>query len=194
MNRNFLIGCGCLAAIVVAAVVFVLFGARSVLKSGTSWVSTQMADAGRRAAIESAWREPGPRPDASWFPGTVGKWTLSTSEGFISLPELQLDRPGWRGKYRGEKQDVDVTIVPVSDLEVDGVLDRAKDALERGGGSKTSTRVGHRLYVGLNGIEHTRMWWLKDWLFIFHTSGPEDPDAFADAYLSAMTPNELEKK
>ena len=194
MNRNFLIGCGCLAAIVVAGLVFVLFGARSFWKSQSNWGSTQMADAGRRAAIESVWREPGPRPDATWFPGTVGKWTLSTSEGFMSLPEFQLDRPGWRGKYRGEKQDVQVTIVPVSAEEMDGMFDRAKDALEKGSGSRTSTRMGHRLYVGLNGSEHTRLWWLKDWLFIFHTSGPEDPDAFADAYLSAMVPAELEKK
>ena len=194
MNRKFLIGCGCVVVILIGTIVIGVFSARNVFKKGKSWISTQMEDAGRRSAIESAWREPGPRPDASWFPGTVGKWTLSTNEGFISLPELELDRPGWRGKYRGDAQDVEVTVVPVSDLEIEGVFNRAKTAAESGGGSKMSTRTAGRLYVRVNGNVHTRLWWLKDWLFIFRTTGPEDPDAFAELYLGAMKPTDLEKK
>ena len=194
MNRNIQIGCGCLVVILVAVVVLGVLSGRKVFQKGKSWVSTQMEEAGRRAALESAWREPGPRPDPSWFPGTVGKWTLSTNEGFISLPELELERPGWRGRYRGEAQDVEVTVVPVSDLELESVLDRAKALAERGGGSKMTTRTPGRLYVRVDGNVHTRLWWLKDWLFIFRTTGPEDPDAFAEAYLGAMRAVDLEKK
>ncbi len=170
-----------------------------------------MQDATHRTALEKAWREPGQRPDASWFPAVLDGFTLRTTEALTAMPELQLDRPGWRGKYRGEKQDEEVTILPVSDLERDGIFDRAASMLEAnsqrvitGGGDHSSfkittnsghltTRSGNRFYIKVNGDEHTRLWWIKDWLFIFRTTGPDDPDAFADKFIEAMKPVVLEK-
>ena len=57
-----------------------------------------------------------------------------------------------------------------------------------------TTQTPNRLYVRRDGTEHTRLWWIKGWLFIFCTSGPEDPDAFAEKYLAAMSHPELEAK
>ena len=142
----------------------------------------------------------------------VDKWTLGISEDITTVPELQLDRPGRRGKYRGEKQDVEVTVVPVSDLERDGIFSRAESAFTESNkrviagnsehvsykiessGSHVTTRTPGRLYVRLNGDNHMRLWWVKNWLFIFRTVGSEDPDAFADKFLETMTPPELEKR
>ena len=195
MNRKILLGCGCLVLIVIGAIAAgIFFAAPRVLQNGTKWFSAAIEESGRRAAVEAAWKEPSLRPDASWFPPVVDGWTLGTSEDFATLPELQLDRPGRRGKYRGEKQDVEVTVVPVSDLELDAIFNRAITTLERAGGNRMTTRTPGRVYVRTNGDTHTRLWWLKDWLFIFRTVGPEDPDAFAEKYLGAMSPGELEKR
>jgi hypothetical protein len=167
----------------------------------------------RRSGIESAWKEPSARPDASWFPAAVNKWTLSTSEPITTAAEVQIDRPGFRGKYRGEKQDMEVTILPVAREELKGVFDRAqaglaaagKRVIEKSGnpsfrfessGSQTTTRTPGRLYVRVNGDQHSRLWWIQDWLFIFRTTGPEDPDGFADRFIETMSaPDaELEKR
>ncbi len=216
MNRKFLLGCGCLVLILIGTIAAgIFFAAPRLYKKGTGWFNAQMADSGRRAAVEAAWKEPSLRPDASWFPPVVDGWTLGTSEDFTTLPELQLDRPGRRGKYRGEKQDVAVIVVPVSDLEVEGVMSRAVAALQTShagdsdrsnsgtssanirttrSSSVVTTRTPRRMHAVFNGDDHTRMWWLKDWLFIFRTTGPEDPDAFAEKYLGAMSPGDLEKR
>lgn len=194
MNRRFLIGCGLVvvgiaAAIIIAAFVFVPRMAGKAQK----WIGAQMAEANRRAAIEKAWRPPSATPDASWFPPTVGEWTLTANEDTPGLPELNIERAGRRGKYRGAKQDLEVTILPANDLEKDAIFSRAKSALESRG-SHVTTRTTGRLYVRIGGEHHTRLWWVKDFLFIFRTDGPDDPDAFAEQFLSAMTPPELEAR
>ena len=213
MNKKFVGGCcGILALLIVGVIVFAVVSGPRLVQKGKSWASAKMEEAKRDFAGESAWQPPTAAPDASWFPAKVERWTLSTNEGIPGIPELQLDRPARRGKYRGDTQDMEVTIVPATDLERDGIFTRAKAALENGNtqtmsksgdgfsihmethGSRMTTQTPNRLYVRLNGTEHTRLWWLKGWLFIFHTSGKEDPDAFAAKYLETMTPPELEKR
>jgi len=213
MNRNVLLGCGLVMFAIVAAVAIaaVLFVPRMVGKA-KKWVGAQMEEAGRRTAIEKAWRPPSATADSSWFPTKVGSWILTTNEDSPGLPELNVDRAGRRGKYRGEKQDIEVTILPVNDLEKDAIFSRVKTALESGGtqvttgtigsgsyrvetrGSHVTTQTPGRLYVCIDGTHHTRLWWVKDFLFIFRTDGPDDPDAFAAEFLSAMTVPELEAR
>ena len=212
MNRKFFLGCGCLILIVIGTIAIGMFvAAPRAWQKGKTWFNAQLKEASRRSAVESAWQPPSARPDASWFPAVVDNWTLSISEDIATVPDLQLDRPGRRGKYRGEKQDIEVTVVPVSAEELNGTLDRAQSALVASGkhvieksgnpsfkietsSSHLTTRTPGRLYVRLQGDEHTRLWWIKDWLFIFRTTGPEDPDAFADRFIESMSPTELEKR
>ena len=213
MNNKIVGGCcGIIALAIVAVIVVVSVSAPRIVQKGKKWVTAQIDDAKHRSAVESAWRPPGEKPDASWFPAWVDKWTLSISEDIATVPDLQLDRAGRRGKYRGEKQDIEVTIVPASDLERDGIFSRAEAAFAESNkrviagnsdhvsykiestGSHVTTRTPGRLYLCLNGDNHLRLWWVKDWLFIFRTTGPEDPDAFADKFLESMTPPELEKR
>jgi hypothetical protein len=213
MNRNVLLGC----AVVFVALVVVLVIAAFVLVPHTvseakKWFGAQMEEANRRAEIEKAWRPPSATLDTSWFPAAVGAWTLTANEETPGLPELNVDRAGRRGKYRGPKQDIEVTILPVNDLEKDAIFSRAKSALESSNsqvttgtngpvsyrvesrGSHVTTQTPGRLYVRTDGKHHTRLWWMKDFLFIFRTDGPDDPDAFAEQFLSAMTPPELEAR
>ena len=213
MNRKVLLGCGSLILLVIAVIAIGIFVvAPRMMEKGKGWLSAQMEESKHRTAIESAWQPPSQRPDASWFPTVVEKWTLRTSTDISTVPELQLDRPGRRGTYRGEKQDVEVIVIPVNDLERDGIFDRAAATLseqskrvfkgntEHGsirietGGSQVTTRTPGRLYLRLNGDDHTRLWWIKDWLFVFRTVGPDDSDFFAEKYLEAMRPAELEKQ
>ena len=161
---------------------------------------------------------PGQVSEKEWVPPIIPphtpglQWTLASSTDISTVPELQLDRAGRRAKYRGENQDVEVSVIPVSDLEKDGILNRAASVLGEEGKrvissgtsngsfrietntSRMTTRTQDRLYVRVKGDIHTRVWWIKDWLFVFRTTGPEDPDAFAEAYLEAMRPAELEKR
>ena len=213
MNRKFLLGCGLVVlVVVVASVVAAFVFLPGMVTRAKKWVGSQMAEASRRAAIEKAWRPPSATLAANWFPATVGAWTLTASEETPGLPELNVDRAGRRGKYRGAQQDIEVTILPANDLEKDAIFSRAKSALESGGtrvrtgtngpvsyrveshGSRVITQTPGRLYVCLDGQHHTRLWWVKDFLFIFRTDGPEDPDAFAEQFLGAMTPPELETR
>ena len=213
MNRKFFLGCGCVVLIIIGTIAIGMFvAAPRAWQIGKTWFNAQLEEASRRSAVESAWQPPSARPDASWFPAVVDKWTLSISEDIATVPGLQLDRPGRRGKYRGEKQDIEVTVVPVSDLEREGIFSQALAALQtshaqdsdRGSSSasiRTTRSSSHvtmrtpmRVYAEFNGDDHTRLWWLKDWLFIFHTTGPEDPDAFADRFIESMSPTELEKR
>ena len=213
MNKKFAGGCcGLIALAIVAGIAFGLFSVRHAFQRGKSWIGAQIDDAKHRSAIESAWQPPTAKPDASWFPAAVDQWTLSISEDIAVVPELQLDRAGRRGKYRGEKQDIEATVVPVSDRERDGIFDRAASAFTESNkrvlsgntehssyriestGSHVRTQTPGRLYLRINGESHLRLWWVKDWLFIFRTTGPEDPDVFADKFLESMTPPELEKR
>ncbi len=178
---------------VIAIGVFVV--APRVVEKGKGWLNTQIDESKRRNAIESGWQPPGERPDANWFPVAVDKWTLGVSESISTVPEILLDRPGRRANYRGEKQDCEVIVIPVSDLELQSVFDRAASALRTDtGGSQMTTRTPGRLYVRTHGDRHTRLWWIRDWLFIFRTVGPEEPDAFAEKFLETMRPAELEKR
>ena len=207
MNRKFVLGCAGVVLFVIGAIAIGVFVvAPRLVKTGKSWLHAQVESTAHRTAIESAWQPPSPRPDAAWFPAVVEKWALQSSADITTVPDLQLDRPGRRGKYRGENQDVEVTVIPVSDLELDGILSRAAATLAEQGkrvlaksseagsfrietaGSQMTTRTPGRLYVRLRGDNRTRLWWIKDWLFMFRTVGPEDPDGFAEKYLEAMQP------
>ena len=212
MNRKIAIGCVVLIVIVIGAIGLGVYTARHAWERGKGWVAAQIADAKHRSEIESAWQPPSQRPDASWFPAAVDSWTLQTGGDITNVPDIQLERPGRRAKYRGDKQDVEVTVVPVAAEEREAVFDRAATALEDKGkhvvsggtehtsfhvetsGGKVTTRTPGRFYIKLNGDQHTRLWWMKDWLFIFQTTGAEDPDAFADKFIEAMKPAELEKR
>ena len=135
MNRKVLIGCAAVVVAVVALIVVAVFSfAPQAFQKGSGWVKGIVADVNRRSAIEEAWKPPGAAPDAAWFPSTVEGWTLSVSEEVTALRELNLDRVGRRGKYRGDKQDIEVTVVPANTLERDGIFTRAEAALETGGG------------------------------------------------------------
>ena len=101
MNRKFALGCGCLVFVVIATIALGIFSARNVFQKGKTWITAQTGDTQQRSAIESAWQPPTTKPDARWFPAAVDQWTLSISEDISTVPDLQLDRPGHRGKYRG---------------------------------------------------------------------------------------------
>ena len=213
MNRKSCLGCGGLVLLVIGAMALGVFVvAPRVVQKGKGWLHAQVENAARRSALESAWQPPSQRPEASWFPVAVDAWTLQTSEDITSVPDIQLARPGRHAKYRGVPQDVEVTVVPVAAEELAVVFDRAETALSQkdrhviarttgnpsfkieSGQTHVMTRTGSRFYIKLNGDQHTRLWWMKDWLFIFQTTGPEDPDAFAEKYLEAMRPAELEQR
>jgi len=213
MNRNILLGCAVVFVVLVAALVVAAFVlVPNTVSKAKKWFGAQMEGANRRAAIEKAWRPPSATLEASWFPAAVGAWTLTANEDVPGLPELNVDRAGRRGKYRGSKQDIEVTIVPANDLEKDALFSRAKSALESGAprgltgikgsasyrvetrGSHVTTQTPGRLYVCIDGKHHTRLWWVKDFLFIFRTDGPDDPDPFAEQFLGAMMTPELEAR
>ena len=213
MNRKFVLGCAGVILFMIGAIAIGVFVvAPRLMQKGKSWLHAQVESTAHRSAIESAWQPPSPRPDAAWFPAVVDSWTLRTSEDIANVPDIQLERPGRHAKYRGEKQDVDVTVVPVAAEERGAVFERAQTALSEkdryvvaqttgnpsfkieSGRTHVMTRTESRFYIKLNGDQHTRLWWMKDWLFIFQTTGPDDPDAFAEKYLEAMIPAELEKR
>jgi hypothetical protein len=213
MNRKVFFGCGGVAAFFAAALVaLVFFWAPRLFQKGKGWVATQMAEAQRISAFEQSWQPPSDAPDAQWFPPAVGAWQRGSTSIEPGLPELKIEREAHRASYKNGTDEITVAVVAANDLEKEAIFARAKDALLNEGstrvtsssgnvtysgsssGSHFTTSTGNRLYVRTNGVNHTRLWWLRGWLFVFRTHGSTDPETFMQQYLAAMQKPQLERR
>jgi hypothetical protein len=189
MNKK--VFAGCCGVLVLAAVligVALLWLSPRVVEKGKKFIGTQIVDVSRNSAIEGSWQPPSEKPDARWFPTPIETWTLEVHEEIASVPEIDLDRGGHRAKYRGDKQDIDIIVIAANELEREGIYSRARAKLTKNATNQMTSEFSGRLYVRTGGDNHTRLWWIKGWLFIFRTRGPDDPSSFAQAYLEAMIP------
>ena len=50
-----------------------------------------------------------------------------------------------------------------------------------------TTSTGARQNTTINGNDKTCVWWIKDWLLIFHSEGEVSPSDFAESYVAAFS-------
>lgn len=164
---------------------------------GKKLVADTMAEEGRVASFEAGWTPPSAKPDAKWAPATIGSWKLKQATEVPGWPELNVTRAGQRMIYENGPRTIEIGVVAANDLEkevlVKRILDAAKEAgnptahgsikLNASTGHSTTT-MGNRTHVQ-SGNHHTRVWWLKDWLFFFRAQDV-DPD-IGEEYLKAIS-------
>ena len=180
----------------VGAVVAVVEYAPRWFTRGRSWVTSKIAEEQAISAMVAAWMPPSEAPDASWFPNSVGDWQLEKRASVISVALLDLDRAAEQAVYRWSGETVSVHVISATESEKDALFARAKDRFAAASGTKVTTGATNRLYLRLRGTEHTRLWWLKGWLFVFESRGAEDPWAFAQALIRSIdrkAPTNLER-
>lgn len=199
MKRGFLIGCGALLLITFAAICVAIFSAPKFVRDGISWAQAQMAVTSRLNTIANDWTPPETPIGETWFPAQIEDWSQSGFASPVSLPEVQ-SRPltGASARYaQTNGRTVKVTVVPVADGEKTAVLKETEDAFLRepsslAGNTSTArshvtTRVHDRVHLVVNGDTHMRLWWIKGYLFIFQSTGTDDPVDFATSYLNAIS-------
>jgi len=184
MNRKVAIGCGIALLLFLIGVGAVIYIVPKLVRRGEAALKEGLDKHNRSVAFEVAWRPPAAALDASWFPKEVGAWKLTTQEPSKGILRLNIDRPGQYGAYQSGADVVEVNIMPANDLEKDALISRAQAALS--GGSTYSSTMGNRSSVRTNGDDYTEMWWLKNWMFIFHKHGGTDPESFIEPYLTAV--------
>lgn len=169
-------------------------------EKGKKLVFATIAEEQRISTFEAEWTAPSAKPDAKWAPATIGSWRLKEVSGVTGWPELNVTRAGQRMIYENGPQTCEIGVVAANDLEkevlVKRILDATKDAGNKPttvgsgpvtvstGTSQTTTTMGNRSHVR-SGNHHTRVWWLKDWLFFFRARDI-DPD-IGEEYLRAIS-------
>jgi hypothetical protein len=133
-----------------------------------------------------SWMPISPKPDASWFPAKVGNASLQSSAPFKSLTELNVTREGYGAIYSTGTGRTEISVVAANDLEQETLTARIKAALTAGTTSKYESHSGTRHHIRTGGDDHTRIWWVKGWLFIFRDRAGEDPDEFSKEFLRAI--------
>lgn len=185
MNKKLATGCGVLLALLAIIVGLGIYAVPKLVRRAKVAVKSNVEESNRLSAIESKWRPPSAAPDASWFPKQVEKWQLTTQEASTGIPTLQIERAGQYGAYRsGAAEVIEVNVLAANDLEKEALFSRAQAALSEK--TRASSSSGNRVYVRLTEDDYTRMWWIKDWLFIFRSHRGADPEAFMEAYMQAM--------
>lgn len=192
--KKVLIGCAGVLVLIAAIVGVAISQAPKLISKGKSLLGEAMAEGMRVSAIENAWQPPTPELSGQWFPGEVGAWRLERSEPASSFPELGLERAGQHAAYRSSQGTLDVTVVPATEIEKPGLLERIEPAIKRNasGGdahsfSQMTTTTGNLTHFRFGADDHTRLWWLKGWLFIFHNRGPVDSASFPEDFLEASS-------
>jgi hypothetical protein len=180
MNRNVAIGCASAFVLFAVVVVGAYFAIPKLVKKGAAAFSEVMAEQTRLAEVEAQWRPPGAAPDAAWFPEAFGDWRRVSVDATTGIPRLNIDRPTQHAVYQSAERTVEVDILAANDLEKDALVQRVQKALESGSSSRMTTNLGNRVHVRLNGNDHTRLWWVQGWMFVFRAKGADDPLGFAE--------------
>lgn len=185
MKRKFAMGCAIVLLLGVIVTAVLISTAPKLVRKVGNWFSASMAEANRLAAVEKKWQPPSDTVQTDWFPPRVGEWSLAGASKVDVVPELNLKRPSAEATYvNGRDGKITVTIVPVSKSEHESLLHEAGEKLGEKSNS-VAIKVLNGAYVVPN--HNTRLWWIKEWLFMFHSAGAEDPGDFTEAFIPAMS-------
>ena len=174
MNRQAALGCSIALLLLAAAIGAGLYYAPKLWRKGLVAANDALVESGRIGKLEADWQPPSAQAEAGWFPQEVGAWKRVSAEASAGIPALNIERAGHRAVYQSASATVEVDVLAANDLEKEALLKRAQDALSSGSGSRMTTTFGHRVHVRVNS-DHTRLWWVKGWLFIFRERGT-DPE------------------
>jgi hypothetical protein len=98
---------------------------------------------------------------------------------------------------------VQVTIFAATQAEKDALISEATKTLVAKLGSRTTKHfndhvtlttngshsvvtLGNRTHVVVGGDQHARLWWMNGWLFLFKSTGSEDPGDFAEDFVVSI--------
>jgi len=183
-NRPLAIGCGIFLVLVAGVVGAGIYFIPKWVDQGITAVKDGFKEESEASLFAANWEPPSPKPDGSWFPQQIGKWKLITREASKGIPQLNVDRPGEYAAYRSGAGVTEVRIIPANGLEKKALLAMVGES-RVGESSRMTSFGGDRAYLRLGDDDYTRLWWIKNWLFVFHQTGA-DPQDFVKPYLSAI--------
>lgn len=186
--KKLAIGCGVVALLCALLIGGLIVAWPKISKNATGWVQDKMKEQAAEERLDATWKPPTPQPNEQWFPEQVAGWTRSSAEPIHELPEVGATKEGYSATYALNGQRIEVKAIPVTDLERDGLMQRAAGFSPRpenrsftattsfGNTRQTKYGNGERLYVRS----------LSDWFVLMHTLDGAEIKPFADAWLRAI--------
>ena len=158
---------------------------------GKHAVEQAMAEQQRISDLETKWRPPSEKPDAAWAPAELSTWKLKQVEAVSGWPDLNEARVAQRMIYEYEGLTVEIGVMAANDLEKEVLIERIVEAAKTPGKGHRTTTIVNRTHVR-SGNLNTRLWWLKNWLFVFR-SKDVDP-TIEEKYLNAISGSRMVEK
>lgn len=184
MKKSCLVIGGLFLLLLTAGIATLVMRAPQWWEKGAKFVQGVIAEQERIERFESDWTPKSNQPDAAWAPAALGEWKLIQTESVSGWPDLKVTRPGQRMVYENGGKRLEIGVVAANDLEKEVLIERIVEAAQQPStGNMTSTR-GNQTHVR-SGPRHTRIWWLKNWLFFFRSTDV-DPDV-GEAYLNEIS-------
>ncbi len=184
MWKKLAIGCCVVAALGVAAVVFMI----SMFPNIFDFVREEVGKELERKSIAAAWQAPaeGATPERI-FPVRIDDYRLESTAERVSVPELGIDDRGAHATYASGASRIDVHAFSVTKREADVLVERVKRAYEDGNGGSLWTMVDlgeeyTRCYVESPVLHQNHLWLTQGWLVVFRTQDSEDREDFVLAF------------
>ena len=151
---------------------------------GKRYVEAAMAEQKRIDELEKHWTPPSENPDAAWAPAQLGDWKLKQTETECGWPDLNVPQVAQRMIYENNGQTIEIGVMTVNAPEKEAGIERIVEAAKTAGSGCWTTNFGNRAHVR-SGNLNTRVWWLKNRLFVFR-SKDVDP-LLGEQYLHAIS-------
>ena len=178
------IGCGMIV------LTLALVGGVIAWKAPHLWTmfNAVVAQEQERQLLVTNWTPPAKdAPDVDVFPPMLEGYRLVETNNRANLPELQIDVPGAHAVYRKGPSQIDLYLFPVTQLENEALFKRVEEASEKGGGSRTWTKVDlgdayARIYLWSTNLKQNHLWYTRGHLVVFRTADEEDRENFVHAF------------
>jgi hypothetical protein len=186
--KKVLVGCGVVLLLLAAVVAVVMLAWPKITKRVNGFVQQQKDEAAKQEAFESAWTPPAPQPDEAWFPTEVAGWKRESVAAIHDVPELKLTRDGYLGVYAQDGRHLELSVVPVTELELEALLGRAHAITPRpeNRGAISTTQWANKLEIKYGDRERVYCRPLQKWFLFLHSYDGGDVKAFTDAWMHAV--------
>lgn len=184
------IGCG----IVLLFLLLLLLAGGLLTFRGWTWFRGQMTRAEEWRQFEKDWNAARLSEDPDvLFPRSMGEFARSGYATNVSLPALNISRPGHHATYVAGPRTVQLAFYPASEEEQRTGFADAKKALQAGrkpgqpSHYHVETTVGNRFSFKTGPPEERGVgWWDGERLFWVLTGGGDDPEAILQDYLEDL--------
>jgi hypothetical protein len=183
--KKLAIGCGIVALLCAALIAGLMLAWPKIRANVTGWVQEQTKTREEQEKLDAAWQPPTAEPGAQWFPEDVGGWKRSSAEPIHEVPEVSVTRDGYRAAYIQNGHQIEVKVIPVTELESDSLFERSAGfkPLPENRGFTSSTSMGKIRQTKYGNGERLYVRLIRDWFVLMHTLDAAEITPFAEAWI-----------